>query len=74
MCRARLGIELDVGQEEVDGVKDFAAALPDAVEAQPARGHLALITPCCAGCCFCLLPAVPLHAPAYHESVIQPMR
>ena len=60
---AHLGVELDVGQEEVDGVKDFTAALPHAVEAEPARGDLALIAPRRAGRLLRLLPAVALHAP-----------
>jgi len=43
-CKAsHLGVELDIWQEEVHGVKDFPAALPHTVESQPARGHLALI-------------------------------
>ena len=63
VCVARLGVELDIRQEKVDSVKDFAATLPDAVEAQPARGHLALITARCAGRSLCLLPEMALHAP-----------
>lgn len=39
-----LGVELDIWQEEVHCVEDFPGALPDAVEAKPARGHLALVT------------------------------
>lgn len=42
-----LGAKLDVRQEEVNAVKNFPAALPDAMEAQPAHCHYGSIATGC---------------------------
>ncbi len=55
---------MDVRQEEVYAVKDFTAALPDAVEAQPTDCHYCCIT---AGCCAWILLIAHLQQSVTHS-------
>jgi hypothetical protein len=64
--RSHLGAKLDIWQEEVYAVKDFTAALPDTVEAQPADRHYCGIT---AGCCAWILLIAYLHQSFTHSVI-----